>query len=109
MAARENSFEQKGRDMAPETEFVGMAAGTLTTLCWAPQALRILRTRDVQAISLITQILFIIGCCFWLTYGVLLGSLSIMLFNTITIALNLFILALKLRYGHADATADFTP
>ncbi len=84
--------------MAPETELVGFLAGTLTTLCWTPQAIKILRSRDAKSISLITQITFVVGCTLWLIYGVLLGSPSIVLFNAITIALNLLIILLKLRY-----------
>ncbi|MGO8737491.1 SemiSWEET family sugar transporter [Rhodoblastus sp.] len=84
--------------MAPETELVGFLAGTLTTLCWTPQAIKILRSRDATSISLVTQITFVIGCALWLTYGVLIGSLSVVLFNAITVALNLLIILLKLRY-----------
>jgi MtN3 and saliva related transmembrane protein len=81
-----------------ETEIVGFMAGTLTTLCWAPQALKLIRSRDGRSISLITQATFVTGCALWLAYGVLLGSVSIILFNIITIALNVLIIVLKLRF-----------
>jgi MtN3 and saliva related transmembrane protein len=84
--------------VAPETELVGIVAGTLTTLCWTPQAIKILHSRDARSISLLTQTTFVIGCTLWLTYGVLIGSLSIVLFNAITIALNVLIILLKLRF-----------
>jgi MtN3 and saliva related transmembrane protein len=90
-----------------ETEIVGFMAGTLTTLCWAPQALKLIRSRDGRSISLITQATFVIGCALWLVYGVLLGSVSIILFNVITIALNTLIIVLKLRFDEGaerDAT-----
>lgn len=80
------------------SEVVGFAAGTLTTLCWTPQAIKILRSRDARSISLITQITFVAGCSLWLLYGVLIGSASIILFNSVTVALNLLIIALKLRF-----------
>ena len=80
------------------SEIVGFAAGTLTTLCWTPQAVKILRSRDARSISLITQIPFVTGCSLWLLYGVLIGSASIILFNSVTVALNLLIIALKLRF-----------
>ncbi|MGO9390310.1 SemiSWEET family sugar transporter [Rhodoblastus sp.] len=79
------------------SEIVGFVAGTLTTLCWTPQAIKILRSHDAQSISLITQVAFVIGCSFWLLYGVLIGSASIIVFNTVTVALNLLIIVLKLR------------
>lgn len=83
------------------SEFVGFAAGTLTTLCWTPQAIKILRSRDAQSISLITQVTFVAGCSLWLLYGVMIGSASIVLFNTVTVALNVLIIGLKLRYDSA--------
>jgi MtN3 and saliva related transmembrane protein len=84
-----------------DTEIVGFLAGTLTTLCWAPQALKILRQRDGQSISLLTQGAFVLGCALWLYYGVLIGSSSIVLFNAITIALNVSIILLKLHFDAA--------
>jgi MtN3 and saliva related transmembrane protein len=80
-----------------DSEIVGFAAGTLTTLCWMPQAIKILRTGDARSISLMTQVIFVTGCVLWLVYGLLLGSPSIIVFNIVTVALNLLIIALKLR------------
>lgn len=80
------------------TEIVGFSAGTLTTLCWTPQAVKILRSRDAKSISLVTQIAFVVGCSLWLVYGILMQSISIVVFNVITILLNLLIIGLKLRY-----------
>jgi MtN3 and saliva related transmembrane protein len=91
--------------VTPEIELVGFVAGTLTTLCWTPQAIKILRSRDARSISLMTQITFVVGCTLWLIYGVLIGSMSIVLFNAITIALNMMIILLKLRYDASLAAS----
>lgn len=88
------------------SEIVGFFAGTLTTLCWMPQTIKIFRSRDARSISLITQVTFVAGCLLWLTYGVLIGSASIVLFNSVTIALNLMMIVLKLRYD-AGPDKDF--
>jgi MtN3 and saliva related transmembrane protein len=80
------------------TETVGFAAGTLTTLCWTPQAVKILRSRDAKSLSLLTQSAFVAGCSLWLAYGILIHSISIIVFNVITILLNGWIIGLKLRY-----------
>ncbi len=80
------------------SEIIGFAAGTLTTLCWAPQVVKILRTRDAKAISLLTQAAFTLGCALWLIFGLSIGSASVIAFNAVTVALSALILALKLRY-----------
>ncbi len=39
--------------MSPATiELIGAVAATITTLCWIPQAIKVLRTRETAAISL---------------------------------------------------------
>ncbi|CAH1656543.1 hypothetical protein CHELA1G11_11130 [Hyphomicrobiales bacterium] len=52
--------------MALLTESLGALAAALTTLCWLPQAIRIIRTRDTRALSLITQVVFACGVFLWL-------------------------------------------
>ncbi len=78
---------------------VGAAAAILTTLCWLPQALHIIRTRDAAAISLLTYSAFAIGLVLWLCYGLLLGSWPIIGSNVVTLVPVLVIIVLKLRHG----------
>ncbi len=78
---------------------IGLAAAILTTLCWIPQAARTIRTRDTRAISLVTQAAFTAGIGLWLVYGVLLGSLPLILANGVSFVLVATILALKIRFG----------
>ena len=80
-------------------ETVGMTAATLTTLCWVPQAVRIIRTRDTRAISLVTQAALAGGVALWLAYGCLLGSIPLVAANAVTLALVTAILIMKLRFG----------
>ena len=40
---------------------VGGGAATLTTICWLPQAFKILRTQNTRAISLLTYSVFAAG------------------------------------------------
>ena len=80
-------------------EWIGYIAATLTTVAFVPQALKTLRTRDTRAISLGMYVVFAVGLCFWLAYGIVLGSWPIILSNIVTLALALLILALKLRHG----------
>ena len=77
----------------------GAFAAAVTTLCWAPQALRILRTRETKAISLASQASFAVGLTLWLVYGVLIDSWPVIIANVLTLALVGSIIALKLRFG----------
>ena len=86
--------------MSPDQiEAVGIAAGTLTTLCWLPQALRILKSRSAAGLSLVTQSAFTAGIFLWLVYGIAVGSPALIASNGVTLALSAAILVLKLRFG----------
>lgn len=80
-------------------ETIGGVAATLTTLCWLPQAFRIIRTRDTRAISIWAQAALTAGTGLWFIYGLMVGSVPLMAANAVTCLLTGSILALKLRYG----------
>ena len=80
-------------------EAVGLAAAACTTASFVPQAIRILRTRDTQAISLIMYIVFSVGIALWLIYGLAIGSAPVIGANAITLVFVLAILGAKIRYG----------
>ncbi|MFC7396952.1 SemiSWEET family sugar transporter [Chelatococcus sp. GCM10030263] len=81
------------------TEFLGSLAALLTTLCWIPQAVRVIRTRETRALSLATQVAFAAGVFFWLLYGILVASWPLIGANAVTLLLTLLILQVKLRFG----------
>lgn len=81
------------------TDWVGMTAGTLTTIAFVPQALKTWRSRHAKDLSLGMFSLFSLGVVFWLIYGILLGSWPIMIANSITLLLAGSILFFKIRYG----------
>ena len=78
---------------------IGLAAAFVTTVCWLPQAVQIIRTKDTRAISLPAYAAFAAGIGLWLVYGVALGDAPLILANGITLALQLVIVGLKVKYG----------
>ena len=77
-------------------ELLGLVAAFLTTASFVPQAVLVLRTRNTDGLSLYMYILFTTGVSFWLVYGVLIGSLPIIIANIITVVLASMILTVKL-------------
>lgn len=80
------------------SNLIGYPAAFLTTVAFVPQAWHSWRTRDLSGISLPMYALFTLGVALWLAYGILLGSVPIMLGNGITLALASVVLALKIRH-----------
>ncbi|WP_447730796.1 SemiSWEET transporter [Pseudoxanthomonas suwonensis] len=79
--------------------WLGFVAATLTTAAFVPQALKTLRSRDTRGVSLGMYVIFTVGLCFWLAYGIVLGSWPMILSNIVTLVLAALILALKIRHG----------
>jgi MtN3 and saliva related transmembrane protein len=80
-------------------ELLGFIGGALTTVGFVPQVWRLFRLRSAHEISLTFTIFFITGIAFWLSYGILLGRLPIIMWNATTLALGCAMLYAKLRYG----------
>jgi MtN3 and saliva related transmembrane protein len=78
---------------------IGMIGAVLTTVCWLPQAIQIIRSRDTRAISLAGTLAFTIGIAFWLAYGVALVDWPLITSDVVTLGLMSVIVALKLRHG----------
>ncbi len=81
------------------TELFGYLAATLTTVSFIPQVLQVWRTKHTKDISLGMYSIFTVGIAVWLVYGILLGSMPIIIANSITIVLAGSVLAMKLKYG----------
>lgn len=77
----------------------GALAAALTTLCWVPQALKIVREREARAISLPGTLLSAIGFLLWLIYGLALADAPLIASSAVTLAITAAIVALKIRYG----------
>lgn len=75
-------------------------AGTLAALCstisFVPQAWRIVRTRDTDAISPLTYSLTVAGFALWTAYGIGLGEWPLIVTNSICFVLSSFILMMTL-------------
>jgi MtN3 and saliva related transmembrane protein len=80
-------------------ETIGALAAVLTTLCWVPQALKIIRDRETRAISLTATTLSVFGILLWLIYGLAIADAPLIGSSAVTFAITATILALKIRHG----------
>ena len=78
---------------------IGATGAILTTLCWVPQALKIIRERETRAISLPGTTLCVLGALLWLVYGLAIVDGPLIGSSIVTLAMTATILVLKLRHG----------
>jgi MtN3 and saliva related transmembrane protein len=80
-------------------DLIGALAGALTTIAFIPQVWRVWQTRSARDLSLSMYLIFTAGVALWLVYGMALGALPIIVFNSVTLVLAVTVLAMKIRFG----------
>ncbi|HGY5537655.1 MAG: SemiSWEET transporter [Prochlorococcus sp.] len=82
-------------DSLTSMDILGLIAGSLTTIAFVPQLLKVWKSKSAQDISYVMFIMFIAGIILWEIYGWGIHSMPVILFNVITFVLGLAILVLK--------------
>ncbi len=82
-----------------DSEWLGLIAGTLTTIAFVPQVIKTWRTRSGRDISLGMFLLFSAGVALWLAYGIAIASRPVIIANALTLMLAMTVLGLKLYYA----------
>ena len=100
--------------MPNATTLIGAFAALASTASFAPQAWKVIRTRDVRAISPAMYALTVAAFALWLVYGVLRRDWALILPNALCLLLAGFILAMTLlprgkREAVAEAIEDKAP
>jgi MtN3 and saliva related transmembrane protein len=78
--------------------FIGMLAGSLTTLSFVPQVLRTYQRKSVGDFSWTYLIAFTTGLALWLWYGLLIASMPVILANGVALVLLAALVGLKVKY-----------
>lgn len=74
-------------------EIFGYIAGICTALCFLPQTIKTLRTKDVRGLSLISYVVYAVGMLCWIIYGCHLYAWPMIIFNTPAFIFALLIIA----------------
>jgi MtN3 and saliva related transmembrane protein len=77
---------------------IGSIAAVCTTAAFVPQVIRVWRLKRAEEISLSTFLVLSIGSLVWLTYGLLISSIPVVVANGVTFVLVLTIVSLKLMW-----------
>jgi MtN3 and saliva related transmembrane protein len=77
---------------------IGIIAGTLTTISFVPQVIKIWKTRSSKDVSLGMFFVLAAGVSLWIVYGIIIGALPVILANSVTLVLAVAIIMLKIKY-----------
>jgi MtN3 and saliva related transmembrane protein len=76
---------------------IGFLAGCLSTYSFVPQVVKCWRTGDAAAVSLRMFAIRSFGLVLWTGYGFVIGSLPVLIFSGIGLALSTTVMVLKVR------------
>ena len=79
-------------------EILGYVAGVLTTTSLLPQFLKNWKTKSTKDLSYGMPLILCLGVFFWTIYGIFIGSLPVVIFNSITLVFSFTLLMLKIKY-----------
>jgi len=86
---------------------IGGLAAAASTSSFAPQAWKIIKTRETKGISVGMYGITVVGFALWFAYGLLLGQWPLIFTNSVCLLLSAFILAMKVLSPRTrDAVAD---
>ena len=87
-------------------DLLGLIAGSLTTIAFVPQLIKVWRSKSADDISYVMFILFVTGIVLWEIYGWGIHSLPVIVFNVITFLLAIAILILKFIFERDSQEAN---
>ena len=92
------------------SEVVANAVGTAAALCsitsFAPQMLKIWKTRDASAVSLKTYALTVSCFILWVVYGVMTGAWPVTFANSCALIMAAGVLTMKWRFSSDEREAQ---
>jgi len=79
-------------------EILGFLAAILTTISFLPQVIKIYKSKETKSISLTMYVVLSLGILMWLIYGIHLKSMPMIIANTISFILTVYIFFMKMRH-----------
>lgn len=80
-------------------DILGFLGGALITFALVPQVWRLYSLKSAREISLPFSVMLLLGGMFWLSYGVFLGLLPVIIWNALSILLVSAMIYAKSKYG----------
>ena len=79
-------------------EIIGYSAAGFLSILFIPQVYQTFKTKDVNGLSYLFLFLQIITSGLFITYGVLIDSIPVIIANTSTLLCNILLIFAKIKY-----------
>lgn len=92
---RHTGFKLSNMQLA---QVIGLVAGTITSITFIPQVIRIWKTRSAKDLSMVMMLLLILGTSLWFSYGLMIRDAAIIYTNSMVLVMSLVMMYFKVRY-----------
>ena len=76
---------------------IGFLAAFCTTVAFVPQAIKVYKTKKTNDISFRMFLMMCIGVALWDVYGFIIGSVPVIVANSLTLLLAAYIFIMKIK------------
>jgi MtN3 and saliva related transmembrane protein len=80
------------------SEIIGLLAAVCTSFAFFPQVFKVLRTRSLKDVSLLTLLQLSLGVSLWIAYGLLRNDSIIIAANAVTLLSLVILVFLYVRF-----------
>jgi MtN3 and saliva related transmembrane protein len=80
-------------------EVLGLAAGTISSITFLPQVIKIWQTKSAKDLSMPMLLLLVLGVSMWLAYGIIIKNTPVIYTNSMVLFMTFIMLFFKLKYN----------
>lgn len=82
-------------------EIIGYAAGICTALCFLPQSIKTIVSKNVKSLSFWSYLFYCLGILLWIIYGFYIGSVQMVIFNAFSLIFAGIVFVMIIKYRHS--------
>lgn len=97
--AKEKNNWQQVKKKYMNAEILGLAAGTISSITFLPQVIKIWQTKSAKDLSIPMLLLLVLGVSMWLAYGIIIKNVPVIYTNSMVLLMSFIMLFFKFKYN----------
>jgi MtN3 and saliva related transmembrane protein len=94
-----NKLQQQHKKNYMNIEILGLAAGTISSITFLPQVIKIWQTKSAKDLSIPMLLLLVLGVSMWLTYGIIIKNVPVIYTNSMVLLMSFIMLFFKYKFN----------
>jgi MtN3 and saliva related transmembrane protein len=95
--AKEKNKLQQYKSNYMNIEILGLIAGTISSITFLPQVIKIWQTKSAKDLSIPMLLLLVLGVSMWLAYGIIIKNTPVIYTNSMVLFMSFIMLFFKFK------------